>query len=214
MLRMTDIMSSQADPRESVTGLVLAGGLGRRMGGQDKGLVELAGRPMVEYVLGALRPQVGPLLINANRNLDRYAAFGHTVVPDTLDGFQGPLAGVLAGMRRLESAFLVTAPCDAPLLAADLVPRLLRACLASDADIAVASDGARQQPVFLLLCARVAPSLERYLAAGGRKIDAWFADLRVAEADLSDRADTFVNVNDPGERQRVEARLHSTGGAL
>jgi molybdopterin-guanine dinucleotide biosynthesis protein A len=94
------------------------------------------------------------------------------------------------------------------------VPRLLRARLASDADIAVASDGARQQPVFLLLCARVAPSLERYLAAGGRKIDAWFADLRVAEADLSDRADTFVNVNDPEERQRVEARLHSTGGAL
>lgn len=183
------------------------------MGGEDKGLVELAGRPMVEHVLVALRPQVGPLLINANRNLERYAAFGHPVIQDTLDGFQGPLAGALAGMRQLGTEFLVTVPCDAPLLAPDLVARLLQACLARETDLAVASDGHRQQPVFLLLRARVAASLESYLAAGGRKIDTWFAALRVAEADFSDQPDTFVNVNDPDERQRVEARLLSTAAA-
>jgi len=213
MLPMSDTSSAGGDPRETVTGLVLAGGLGRRMGGEGKGLVALAGRPMVEHVLGALRPQVGPLLINANRNLESYAAFGHTVVPDTLEGFQGPLAGVLAALRQLRTEFLVTVPCDAPLLAPNLVVRLHRACTSRGADLAVASDGRRQQPVFLLLRASVAPGLEAYLAAGGRKIDAWFAALRVAEADFGDQPDTFVNVNDPDERQRVEQRLLSTAAA-
>ena len=199
-------------PRDAITGLVLAGGLARRMGGIDKGLVELAGRPMIEHVLHALRPQVGPLLINANRNVDRYAAYGFPVVSDTLQGFMGPLAGVLAALQRLATEFLVTVPCDAPLVASDLVGRLHAACVANDADVAVATDGRRQQPVFLLLRAGTAPSLEAYLSGGGRKIDTWFAGLRLAEADLSDALDTFVNVNDPDERQRLEARLLSTAG--
>ncbi len=198
--------------KDAVTGLVLAGGLARRMGGQDKGLVELLGRPMIEYVLDALTPQVGQVLINANRNLDRYAAFGHPVVPDTLDGFLGPLAGVLAGLRSLETEFLLTVPCDAPLVAHDLARRMHEACIDAQADVAVATDGRRQQPVFLLLHARVAPGLESYLAAGGRKIDTWFQQLNLAEADLSDAPDTFVNVNDPDERQRLEARFLSTRG--
>ena len=199
-------------PRDAVTGLVLAGGLARRMGGMDKGLVELAGRPMVEHVLDALRPQVGSLLINANRNIDRYAAYGHPVVSDSLQGFMGPLAGVLTALQRLATEFLVTVPCDAPLVAPDLVGRLHAACVAKDADVAVATDGRRQQPVFLLLRAGMASSLEAYLASGGRKIDTWFAQLRLAEADFSDALDTFVNVNDPDERQRLEARLLSTAG--
>ena len=199
-------------PREVVTGLVLAGGLARRMGGMDKGLVELAGRPMIEHVLDALRPQVGSLLINANRNIDRYAAYGHPVVSDSLQGFMGPLAGVLTALQRLATEFLVTVPCDAPLVAPDLVGRLHAACVAKDADVAVATDGRRQQPVFLLLRAGMASSLEAYLASGGRKIDTWFAQLRLAEADFSDALDTFVNVNDPDERQRLEARLLSTAG--
>jgi molybdopterin-guanine dinucleotide biosynthesis protein A len=199
-------------PRDAVTGLVLAGGLARRMGGMDKGLVELAGRPMIEHVLDALRPQVGSLLINANRNIDRYAAYGHPVVSDSLQGFMGPLAGVLTALQRLATEFLVTVPCDAPLVAPDLVGRLHAACVANDADVAVATDGGRQQPVFLLLRAGMASSLEAYLASGGRKIDTWFAQLRLAEADFSDALDTFVNVNDPDERQRLEARLLSTAG--
>jgi molybdopterin-guanine dinucleotide biosynthesis protein A len=198
-------------PRESVTGLVLAGGLGRRMGGEDKGLVPIAGRPMVEHVLAALRPQVGTVLINANRNAERYALYGHPVFADSLDGYLGPLAGVLSGLQRLATEFVVTAPCDAPLVAPDLVSRLYAACAADDADLAVASDGQRPQPVFLLLRARVRPSLEAYLAGGGRKIDTWFAQVRVATA-VFDEPDTFVNVNDPDERQRVEAQLLSTAG--
>jgi len=197
-------------PVDSITGLVLAGGQGRRMGGEDKGLVMLAGQPMVAHVLAVLRPQVGPMLVNANRNHARYAAFGHPVITDEMDGYQGPLAGVLAGLRHCSTEFLVTAPCDAPLVAPDLVARLHAALDAAGAELAVASDGERLQPVFLLLRASLASSLEAYLAGGGRKIDGWFGQLRVAEADFSDASDTFVNVNDPGERQRVEARLVST----
>ena len=202
--------NSNPYPRDSTTGLVLAGGLGRRMGGEDKGLVPLAGRPMVAHVLAALRPQVGTILLNANRNQDRYAEFGHPVVADAVGGFLGPLAGVLTALQRCTTEFLVTAPCDAPLVAPDLVARLYAARAATDADLVVASDGERQQPVFLLLRASLVSSLEAYLAGGGRKIDAWFGQLRVAVADFSDEPDTFVNVNDPGERQRVEARLVST----
>jgi molybdopterin-guanine dinucleotide biosynthesis protein A len=193
--------------RESVTGLVLAGGMARRMGGEDKGLVELAGRPMVEHVLDALRPQVGPILVSANRNRERYAAYGYPVIADELDGCQGPLAGVLSALRHLATEFLVTVPCDAPLVAPDLVGRLHGACIAHGTDVAVASDGQRLQPVFLLLRTSVAPALEAYLAAGNRKVEAWLERSRVATADCSDVRDTFVNVNDAEERRRVEARL-------
>jgi molybdopterin-guanine dinucleotide biosynthesis protein A len=193
-----------------VTGLVLAGGLARRMGGEDKGLVRLAGRPMIEYVLAALRPQVGNVLINANRNLASYGVYGDVVIPDTLAGYMGPLAGALSGLAHAATEFLLTVPCDAPLLAPQLANRLRHAAVAIDADVAVATDGLRQQPVFLLLRARVRPGLEAYLTGGGRKIDAWFERLRLAEADFSDCPDTFVTVNDPDERRRVEERLLST----
>jgi len=193
-----------------VTGLVLAGGLARRMGGEDKGLVRLAGRQMIEYVLAVLRPQVGTVLINANRNLESYRAYGDEVVPDTLSGYMGPLAGALAGLTHAATEFLLTVPCDAPLLSPRLASRMRRAAMAIDADAVVATDGQRQQPVFLLLRARVRPGLEAYLAGGGRKIDAWFERLRLAEVDFSDCPDTFVNVNDPEERRRVEERLLST----
>jgi molybdenum cofactor guanylyltransferase len=179
------------------------------MGGEDKGLVPLAGRPMVEHVLDRLRPQVGAVLVNANRNLERYAAYGHPVVADALDGYLGPLAGVASALPRVTTEFLVTVPCDSPLVPADLVSRLLQACVASSAEVAVATDGRRQQPVFLLLRRSVAGSLTAYLASGGRKVDTWFAGLRLAEADFSDSPDTFVNVNDPDERQRLEDRLLS-----
>lgn len=196
-------------PLESITGVVLAGGLGRRMGGEDKGLLPLAGRPMVAHVLELLRPQVGTLLVNANRNVERYAAFGYPVIEDDLGGYLGPLAGVLTALQRCTTEFLVTAPCDAPLVAPDLVARLYAACVATGADLAVASDGEARQPVFLLARASLVPSLEAYLAGGGRKVDTWLDQVRAAKADFSDQPDTFVNVNDPVERQRVEARLVS-----
>lgn len=191
------------------TGLVLAGGEARRMGGIDKGLVEVAGRPMIEHVMDALRPQVGPVLINANRNLDRYAAYGCPVLPDSLDGFLGPLAGVLSALKAIETPYLLTAPCDSPLLPGDLAACMHHALGAAGADLAVAHDGERQQPVFLLLRRELAPDLQQYLEQGDRKINLWFARHRLAEADLSHRRECFVNVNDPGELARVEALLRS-----
>ena len=207
---MVASLSRPAYPRDSITGLVLAGGLGRRMGGEDKGLMALAGRPMVAYVLDALRPQVGRLVINANRNCERYAAFGCPVIVDAVEGYLGPLAGVLTALQQCTTEFLVTAPCDAPLIAPDLVARLYAACTREGTDVAVATDGESRQPVFLLVRATLEPSLRSFLAGGGRKARAWLGELRAAEADLSDRPDTFLNINDPAELERVEARLLSS----
>jgi molybdenum cofactor guanylyltransferase len=135
------------------------------------------------------------------------------VIADDLGDYPGPLAGVAAALRHCTSEFLVTVPCDAPLLPPDLVVRLLAAREAGDADAAVVHDGRRLQPVFLLLHSRVAPSLEAYLADGGRRVDAWLGQLRAVVADFSDRTGAFVNVNDPNERLAVEVQLLSSGGA-
>lgn len=205
----------EARPLEDrVTGVILAGGRGRRMGGADKGLVAVAGRPMVEQVLEVLRPQVGPVLISANRNLVRYAALGHPVVPDTLPDRPGPLAGVLAALRRLETEFAVIVPCDAPLLPPDLVARLFEACLGSSADGAVVHDGVRRQPAFMLLRATLAPDLERFLAGGGRRVEAWLGRLAVAECLFVGEHHAFANVNDADERVRVERLLLSRTDAV
>jgi molybdopterin-guanine dinucleotide biosynthesis protein A len=202
-----------ADRRATVTGLVLAGGQSRRMGGLDKGLVPLAGRPMIEHVIEALRPQVGQILLSANRNHERYARYGCPVIADALGDYQGPLAGVATALRQGTTEFLVTVPCDAPLLPPDLVARLLAACEAGDADAAVVHAGQRLQPVFLLLRSRVAPALEAYLAGGGRRADAWLGEVRTAVADFGDAPGAFVNVNDPDEQRAVEAQLLSTAGS-
>ncbi len=200
------------DPRlrENVTGLVLAGGRGSRMGGRDKGLVEIGGRPMLEHVLERLAPQVAGILINANRNRERYARWGHPVVPDAVGEFAGPLAGMLAGLEAASTPWVLTAPCDAPLLAPDLGARMADAVLEGGAELAVAHDGTRHQPVFLLLPRALAGSIREFLEAGEGRIDRWFARLRVAHADLSDYPQCFLNVNDPGELARVE-RLLGTG---
>lgn len=192
-----------------ITGLVLAGGRARRMGGLDKGLVTLAGQPMIAHVLGRLAPQVGPILINANRNPERYAAFGYPVLSDALEGYQGPLAGILTGLRAATTEFVLTVPCDSPLLATDLASTLADTLLRESADLAVADDGTRLQPVFLLLRRELDASLDEFLASGRRKIDEWFAGHRVARADLRHRLDSFVNVNDPDDRAALETRLAS-----
>jgi len=213
MGRMSTPGHGAEGPIANVTGLVLAGGQGRRMGGADKGLVPLAGRPMVEHVIEALRPQVGQILLSANRNHELYARYGYRVIADDLGDHQGPLAGVATALRQCSSEFMVVVPCDAPLLPPDLVARLVAACDARDADAAVVSDGERLQPVFLLLRSRVAPALEAYLADGGRRVDGWLGQIRTAEADFSDAPGAFVNVNDPDERQAVEAQMLSTCSA-
>ncbi|HUG97607.1 MAG TPA: molybdenum cofactor guanylyltransferase MobA [Gammaproteobacteria bacterium] len=200
-------MAQYLPTRPPITAIVLAGGRATRMGGIDKGLVELGGRPMIAHVLAVLAPQVERVLINANRNLDRYAEFGWPVVPDEDTGFLGPLAGLAAGLRAAVTPLVLTAPCDCPLLAPDLAARLYSALDAERAEIAVPFDGERLQPVFALVRRELGDSLAAYLGGGERKIDRWFAQHRLARVDFSDRPETFVNVNDPDERAALELRL-------
>ncbi|MGR9100954.1 MAG: molybdenum cofactor guanylyltransferase MobA, partial [Gammaproteobacteria bacterium] len=129
------------------TGVVLAGGLARRMGNQDKGLVLFRGKPMIEYALAALAPAVDKIMINANRNLERYRVYGYPVVADTTDSFDGPLAGVLSAMRHCDTPLLLVMPCDSPLAGAEHLKKLLTALRSSEADACVAFDGERLHPV-------------------------------------------------------------------
>lgn len=197
-------MRSMID-RQHITGLVLAGGRGSRMGGVDKGLQLHLGRPLALHALERLRPQVGGLMVNANRHLDAYAAFGVPVHPDPLPEFPGPLAGLLAGLMHCRTPWLVTVPCDTPDFPADLVARLAEA--AQEADIVMAAsleDGAvRTQPVFSLVRATLAADLRATLEAGERKVDRWTARHRMAVVHFED-AEAFFNANTPQELARLQ----------
>lgn len=182
-----------------VTGIVLAGGMGRRMGGVDKGLVPFQGKPLVAHVLERLRPQVAEILVNANRETDTYAGFGYPVVSDAIGGFAGPLAGLHCGMTAAAHELVVTVPCDSPFLPADLVERLLQALQRHDADLAVAKTGDQPHPVFCLCRKSLLPNLTQFLESGGRKIDAWYAGLNTVEVPFDDEADAFANINTPEE---------------
>ena len=186
---------------QGVSGIVLAGGLGRRMGGVDKGLQLLHDRPMIAHVLARLAPQVVDIVINANQNLERYAAFGHRVVPDAIGGFAGPLAGLHAGLAAVSNEIAVTVPCDSPFLPDDLVARL-HAQLGNN-QLAVAKTGEQAHPVFALVRRAVAGNLEMFLKSGGRKIDAWYASLKVVEVLFDDEADAFRNINTREELGRA-----------
>jgi len=176
-----------------VTGIVLAGGQGRRMGGVDKGLQLLHDRPMVEHVIGRLAPQVDEILINANQNLEAYGRFGYRVVPDAIGGFAGPLAGLHAGLGAAQHPFALTVPCDSPFLPADLFSRLKNEL--HEKDLAVAKTGDQPHPVFSLVRVSVLEHLSRFLSAGGRKIDAWYSTLNIIEVPFDDEADAFRNIN-------------------
>jgi len=176
-----------------ISGIVLAGGLGRRMGGVDKGLQLLHGKAMIEHALARLAPQVDDIVINANQNLERYRAFGHRVVSDEISGFAGPLAGLHAGLGAVAHPLAVTVPCDSPFLPLDLVSRLMNSI--AENDLAVAKTGDQPHPVFALVRTSVKKNLEAFLAGGGRKIDAWYASLKVVEVLFDDEADAFRNIN-------------------
>lgn len=190
----------------SVSAMILAGGRATRMSGQDKGLIPLASKPMIQHVIDSIAPQVDHIAINANRNQANYAALGYPVISDTIPDYPGPLAGMAAGLAWSPSARLLILPCDGPLVPNDLVARLL--AVLDDGDVAVAHDGERLQPVHVLLQRRCLPSLQRFIAKGGRKIDRWYAELDQRTADLSDHKDLFINVNTPTERDAMEQRLN------
>jgi molybdenum cofactor guanylyltransferase len=204
----------------SITGLILAGGMGRRMDSRDKGLVEFRGMRMVAHAIERLAPQVDTLVINANRNLEAYSAFSFRVVSDRIDGFAGPLAGLQTGMRALvddadasaplgsaldqarASSLIVTVPCDSPFLPLDLVKRLYDAMQREDAEIAVASTDGQLQPVFALYKTSLLPSLEKFLTEGGRKIDKWYKQHKTVAVEFEDEH-AFANINTLEELQNL-----------
>jgi molybdopterin-guanine dinucleotide biosynthesis protein A len=189
------VSANERPSRTNITGVVLAGGQGRRMGNVDKGLVDLDGRPLVAHALARLAPQVATNVIYANRHADEYARFGYAVVPDAIDGYAGPLAGLHAGLGAATTPFAVTVPCDSPFLPGDLVARLAAAFADAPIDIAVARTGAQPHPVFALVRRTLHAHLAQFLAGGGRKIDAWYATLGVREVAFDDEADAFRNIN-------------------
>ena len=186
-------------PASHITGVVLAGGQGRRMGGVDKGLKVLRGKPMAQWVIERLAPQVGEVLINANQNLDEYRAFGHRVIPDAISGYAGPLAGLHRGLTEAQHDLIATVPCDSPFLPVDLVARLHAALETADATLAVARTGTQAHPVFCLCRRSVLPGLAAFLESGGRKIDAWYAALTVVEVPFDDAPNAFSNINTEAE---------------
>lgn len=199
--------SYQGFPRRDVTGVILAGGLGRRMGRQDKGLLMLSGRPLIAHIIEALRPQVHSLIINANRNLDSYDKFGLPVVADLAGGYLGPLAGMASVMQTASTPYVLAVPCDSPLVPPDLCARLHRALNKAGADISVADDGNRIQPVFVLLRRKLLPDLLDYLDKGGRKLETWYGKHHLAQADFSHRPETFCNINTPEELAALQATM-------
>jgi molybdopterin-guanine dinucleotide biosynthesis protein A len=207
-----DTRNTAVFPRQQITAVILAGGLARRMGECDKGLMMLAGQPMIEFIIAALQPQVGAVLISANRNLEAYRAYGFPVVEDRPGGYSGPLAGMASGMRAATTPYLLTVPCDCPMLPETLTESLFLALREDRAEISTAHDGIRMQPVFALMRRDLLPSLLNYLGKGGRRVDAWYARHRLALADFSDRPAAFLNVNTPAERMALERRLRLRTG--
>jgi len=188
----------------SVTGLILAGGKGSRMGGVDKGLQSFRGKRLVDHVYERFAPQVGGIIINANQNQEEYKTFGVRVVSDAISGFAGPLAGFHAGLSISKRPFLASVPCDSPFLPADLIERLFKRLDEAGAELAVAKTGEQPHPVFSLMRRTVLDHLADFLKGGGRKIDAWYATLSVVEVAFDDEPEAFSNINTPEELQTWE----------
>jgi molybdopterin-guanine dinucleotide biosynthesis protein A len=187
-----------------VAGVILAGGLGRRMGGVDKGLQPLRGRPMVQWVLERFAPQVDELLINANRHVEEYSSFGLPVIGDRIAGFAGPLAGLHAALSATALPFVATVPCDSPFLPVDLIARLGAELMKRQAELASVRALGQAHPVFCLCRRNVLPRLTAFLQGGGRKVEAWHGTLTAVEVSFDDQAQAFSNINTPEELAHFE----------
>lgn len=191
-----------------ITAVILAGGRAKRMGGKDKGLIKVNDRFMIEFAIEKLLPQVGHLLINANRNLEQYKSLNHPVVSDdNISDYNGPLAGMLSALKACTTKYILTIPCDSPFFPDNLSIRFLSTLIESDADICVAHDGKRMQPVFALIKSELSDSLQNYLDNGDRKIDLWYNKHHTVLADLSDFKDISLNINTPEELINLEQKL-------
>lgn len=194
-------------PVDDITAVILAGGKARRMDGEDKGLINLNGRTLIDYIISALRPQAGDILINANRNRQQYSRYGLPVVADMLGDYFGPLVGMATGMHSTDRPYIVTVPCDSPFIPDMLVETLYQALYDAQAAISVAHDGTRLQPVFALLRCQLLADLLSYLNTGGRKIDTWYERQPLAIADFSNLPETFLNLNTPEDKLTLESRI-------
>lgn len=194
-----------------ITGVVLAGGRGLRMDGHDKGLMKFNGRPLVAHVIERVRPQVGAMAINANRNLEDYREFGLPVWTDMLDDHQGPLAGFATALAHATTPWILIVPCDSPFIPVDLVDRLGQAAVSDGAGIAVVATDGKLQPVFTLVHHRVAESLKAFLARGDRKIALWLASQHAVRVDCTDIAEAFTNINTVADLEHAAAALPDTG---
>lgn len=191
-----------------VTGVILAGGRAKRMQGQDKGLVKVNGKPMIEITIERLSPQVKTIVINANRNIEKYKKFNLTVISDdNSSDFHGPLAGMLSALKICTTQFILSTPCDSPFIPADLSMRLLFALTDANADISVVHDGNRMQPVFALIKKELRDSLQTFLDNGDRKIDLWYQQHHTVLSDFSDHSDISLNINTPAELQQLEQKI-------
>ncbi len=195
-------------PFTQVTGVILAGGLARRMNHQDKGLITYQGQPLISYALNAMTATVDTVIINANRNHARYAQFGFPVIADQNTHFEGPLAGILTAMLATENKTLLVIPCDSPLITAEHLTKLLEALEKNQAEVAVAFDGERLHPVFLALKTRLKSSLIDYLNRGERKIDRWLQQHQWVKVDFSQQAAIFSNINTLDDLIALEQRSH------
>ncbi len=202
-------MDNNKETMQNITGVILAGGRAKRMGGQDKGLVSMLGQPMIKLIIEQLAPQVNHIIINANRNIEQYQLFNYPVISDHgSNDFYGPLAGMLSAMQdKKASDFILSVPCDGPFLPPDLSERLISELLNHNADISVVHDGKRMQPVFALIKTSLADSLRDYLDNGERKIDIWYKQHNTVLADFSDCKDISLNINTPDELQKLEQQL-------
>jgi len=192
--------------KNDITALILAGGRGTRMDGADKGLLVLAGRPLVAHVQQNLLPQVSTIFISANRNTDQYQSYCKRVIKDEMGEYWGPLAGVASVLPYLKTKYLLVVSCDAPLLPADLVTRLFNGLQASH-QLAVAFDGKRLQNTIMLMTATKAKTITPYLQSGGRKVQDWIQQAEYSEVDFSNAADAFINVNEVKDIKKVQDLL-------
>lgn len=182
---------------EEISAVILAGGMGRRMNNQDKGLIQWQGKPIIEHILSQLTPQCGEILINANRNLDQYARYRLPLVSDEIEGYQGPLVGILSAMKQCNHDYLLCLPCDTPHPPENLVAQLMTCMETDKARCATAHDGERLQPLFSLMSCSVLPELENFLHNGQRKVHDFFMSLQPAICDFSAQASRFKNMNTP-----------------
>jgi molybdopterin-guanine dinucleotide biosynthesis protein A len=202
-----------------ITGIILAGGQGRRMAKLDngssnkaiveKGLISFLNQPMIQHVIKRVAPQVSEIVINANREIEEYAALGYKIIQDEISGYAGPLAGLHAGMTAAKHSYVLTVPCDSPLAASDLAQRLGASLIENNADIAVAKTGTQAHPVFCLCNKNLLSNLEHYLQNGGRKFDTWYRTLNFVEVTFDDNPLAFTNINTPEDLIRLEAIITS-----